>query len=326
MLKSSRVELSGRRNGVHSCWGNVSQEYEGPGTSQTLPNLWNKITHRYHSMNPPIPNDRHGNPAPRQKSALLNKWKRMGPFISCFIKHVAFALANHRSGESADDDMKKAVRMYNAENKAPWSLMDEYDILKKYPKWMLDTIGATEQSNHRAGISQQIPMADRVARLATESPTVANTNKPQGVKRARMTLKELKETEKEMAIEEQRLETYIEQFSRQAEIQIESHKQQSMRTEQHKNSTDDLILMTNTSRMSPEVLHLFNRRLGIAMDNIDARRRLHEERKAAATAAAATAAAEADEVANGEAESESGSGDSFDSQATEYDSGTAHRT
>lgn len=301
----------------------MSQEYGGPGTSQSSRNLWNKITHRYHSMNPPIPNDRNGNPAPRQKSALLNKWKRMGPFISCFIKHVAFSLANHKSGESAVDDMQRAIDLYNNENRAPWSLMDEYDILKKYPKWMLDTIGDTEQSDRRAGISQQTPLAERVARHAEESPTVANTNKPQGVKRARMTLKELKETEKEMAIEEQRLGTYIGQFSRQAEIQIESHKQQSLRTEQQKNSTDDLILMTDTSRMSPAVLHLFNRRLGIAMDNIDARCRLHEERKAAA---AATAEAEADGVANGEASSETEGGDSVNSQATEFDSGTAHRT
>ena len=175
----------------------MCQEYGGPGTSQTSRKLWSKITARYNSMTPPIPKDKNGNPAPRLKSALMNKWKRMGPFISSFIKNVAFVLANHRSGESAEDDMQRAVDLYNVENKAPWSLMEEYTILEKYPKWMLDKVGATEQSDRRAGISQQTPVGDRVARLAEESPTVANTDKPQGVKKARRTLLELKETEKE---------------------------------------------------------------------------------------------------------------------------------
>ena len=91
------------------CWANVSQEYGWPGTSQSSRHLWNKITERYHSLNPPIPTDKNGNPAPRQKSALMNKWKRMGPFISSFIKNVAFALANHKSGESATDGMRRSV-------------------------------------------------------------------------------------------------------------------------------------------------------------------------------------------------------------------------
>ena len=106
--------------------------------------------------------------------------------------------------------------------------------------------------------------------------------------------------------------------------------------------------------MSPKVLKLFNRRLEIAMDNIDARCRLHEEGKVAAIAAAASAAAKADEVANGEAASKAiatkvaatqddlhaefagissghdvvhlneDSGDSVESQATKYDCGIAH--
>ena len=83
---------------------------------------------------------------------------------------------------------------------------------------------------------------------------------------------------------------------------------------------------------------MFNRRLQMAIENIDDRCRLHEERKAAAIADAAIAAAKAHEVANGEGASETvpadvaategdlhaDSGDSVDSQSTEYDSGTAH--
>lgn len=217
----------------------------------------------------------------------------MGPSMSCFIKCVSFALANHRSGESAEDDMRRALDRYNEENTAPFSLMEEYEVLAKYPKWMLDTIGDKEQADRRAGIAQETPVAERVRRMAQASPTVANTDKPEGVKKARRTMREIRDTEKELAVEEKRLGEYIEQFSRQAEIQIESLKEQSLLREQLERSSDNNILLTDTSGMSPEKLAVYSLLLKSSMDSIVARSRRDEELNTAAIAAAAIAAADA---------------------------------
>lgn len=276
------------------CWSHVSMEYGGPGIYQLLPQLWNKITDRYHSSNPSIPRDKNMNTgAPRKKSALLNKWNRMGPFISSFIKHYAFATANHRSGENAEDDVRRAVKAYNDEHKTPWAYMKEWEVLATYPKWMLDTIGITEQANRRAGIHLATPLKERLARIAETSLTVANTDKPQGVKKARQTLKAIRDTEKEMEAEEKRMAAYIENFSHQAEVSFRHDEQCAKRTAMFESTSDDLVLMTDTSRMPPEVFRVFSGRLKVAMDNTLARCKLHEEK----VAAVAIAEAEAAEVA-----------------------------
>lgn len=72
--------------------------------------------------------------------------------------------------------------------------MDEYKVLAPYPKWMLDSMedaktGDAEQADRRARIAQETPVSVRLAKVRERAPIIANTEKPQGVKKARKTIK-----------------------------------------------------------------------------------------------------------------------------------------
>ena len=76
--------------------------------------------------------------------------------------------------------MKRIVKTYNDKNKAPWAYMKEWEVLAPYPKWMLDKVGITQQSNRRAGIHLETPVKERLVTIVA-SPTIADIDKPQGV-------------------------------------------------------------------------------------------------------------------------------------------------
>ena len=64
----------------------------------------------------------------------------MGLFIFHFIKNVAFAIANHKSREIAEQDMERDVDEYNKQNTKSWSLTKSYEVLAACPKWVLDHV------------------------------------------------------------------------------------------------------------------------------------------------------------------------------------------
>lgn len=66
--------------------------------------------------------------------------------------------------------------------------------------------------------AQQIPLATKLARQKESAPTVATTNKPQGVKRAMQTMVEFEKKEKEEAKNVYMLTAYIEAFMKRVAI------------------------------------------------------------------------------------------------------------
>ena len=95
-------------------------------------------------------------------------------------------------------------------------------MLAPYPTWLLDHVGEKEQSDRHARIAQLTPVRVRLGRIKEAAPICANTDKPIGVKKARRTLKQIVEIEKEMEEEEKRLAAYVETFSHQTEIGFKS--------------------------------------------------------------------------------------------------------
>lgn len=151
-------------------------------------------------------------------------------------------------------------------------------------------MGDTEQGLRRAGISQQIPVRDRLERDTEASPTLANATKPRGVRRSRKQIMEKKEAEKEDTVLEKKLSAFLQTFPHQLEMGNNIIRQHRMRTEAMKSASDDLVLMADTSRMSPEILRVFRMRQQEATDNIIARKRFAREQGTAAAAAVASAA------------------------------------
>ena len=134
------------------CYSFVSNEEGGPGINQQASFLWGNFCNRYHSLNPPAVTDKHGAPGPpRDKQSMINKWARMGGFLSEFLRCTATALANHRSGDNADQDNERALDLYYKKKGHPFAFMEEYLILSVNPKWMLDTAATNEQAARRAG-------------------------------------------------------------------------------------------------------------------------------------------------------------------------------
>ena len=86
-------------------FSNVSNEEGGPSVFQTHPHVWDMVAARYNSFIPPLPTDKSRRTGPpREKATLINKWTRMQPFISHYLKCEVSTLANHKSGESANQD------------------------------------------------------------------------------------------------------------------------------------------------------------------------------------------------------------------------------
>ena len=136
------------------CYCHVSNEEGGPGSSQRLEFLWEKIFNRYHSNNPPVVTDRNGKVGPpRSKQQMITKWQKMSGFLSAYLKALTMARATHKSGESADQDVLRAEELYIVAKKAKFTLQLEYAVLSENQKWMLDNAGAEEQAARRAGIA-----------------------------------------------------------------------------------------------------------------------------------------------------------------------------
>ena len=274
-----------------TCYGAVSEEYGGPGVYQTTPQFWGKITTDYHARNPPRPQNVLGTVfgEPRTKSSITNRWNRMSPLISAFIKCMAFQQANKRSGESCKQTLERAIDAYNAEHEIRWSLHEEYEILSKHPQWLLDQIGASLAADRRAGIDVLSPLRERLDRVADTVPTVTNTARPVGVKRARKGLKELRNIEDEFAREEAQMKEYVATFQKQTEIALARIAESSAKIAEKARTNDlleigadDLIITTDTKFMPREVLEVFRIRLAEAMERTAGRREKEVARRAAA--------------------------------------------
>ena len=272
-------------------WSHVSMEFGGPGGWQPNTQFWTKVTRHYDSLSPPLPRYKSGVAgAPRQKSALFNKWGRMGPILSKFIKHMNFCSANHHSGENLEQETERALDLYEKECGHAFRYMLEYKVFAPYPKWMLDRVGDKEQVDGRAGVAHETPVSVRLGRVTEAAPTCANTDKPIGVKRARRILSQVAQVEKEIAVEEARLVAYVETFSHLAEIGFKTLELLAARNESLDCVNDDLIMMFDTSSLTPELKQAFLLRQKVAMlDVVDRCNAAVERRSVAAAAAAADA-------------------------------------
>ena len=288
------------------CWGQVSENETGPGISQAFETLWNKITEMYLASNPPPPQDKSGRVTeePRDKSSLYNKWNRMQPKIGCFIKCVTFAEANHASGESAEDDMKRAIDHYNGQNKKNWSMMDEYDALKTLPRWLIDRIGAKKQKDRLAGLDLNRPVQETMKRAAEESPTVANTGKPVGIKKARRNVYQDKLLLEEKEEEEAKLETFLESITMNANLNSRALDLEEEKNAELAATTDALLLFAEEIGLSQESKDILRSSKRVAKERMKDRVLLHDRRVAYAAALAAEADRLADEDARRHASEE----------------------
>ena len=281
------------------CYSNVSNEEGGPGSSQRLEFLWEKICNRYHSTNPPVVTDRNGNPGPpRTKQQMITKWRKMSGFLSAYLKALCMARASHKSGESAQQDIERAEELYFVSKKAKFTLQLEFAVLEVNQKWMLDNAGAEEQAACRAGIAQQTPMKARLELVDDANPTCDNTAKPFGVKKARSLKAGLAAQEAEEAALEARMKHWAEHFGQRAAIGHASNEVASERNEIFQAAQDDFMLLRDTSRMPPEVLRVFQMAQRAAMKRIvDRCERIqviaHEAANAARAAESARVAAQA---------------------------------
>lgn len=132
---------------------------------------------------------------------------------------MAFALANHKSGESADEDTQHAKDLYEKQKGHIFTFWEEYKVLRVNQKWMLDVEHAKKQARRCADLSQQPLVMDRLERLAKASPTSKNSSKPQGVKKAILTKSKVSEQAEEK-VEERRMSEWLESFSHRAQEEI----------------------------------------------------------------------------------------------------------
>ena len=252
--------------------------------------MWEKICGRYHTLNPPQVTDKHGRPGePRDKLSMINKWRKMGGFLSKFLKCVAFALANHKSGESASQDLDNALEMYETNEGHPFAYLEEYKILSVNHKWSTMTAATDEQAARRAGVSQQTPLHNRLEVVAEASPTSLNTRKPLGVKKARAIKAGLAEAEREIAEGEKKMEEWAENFSARKTIGLAAVQADIDRTEMMASFADDFMMLRDTSLIPAEMLEPFLSRRALGITRIFKRSRV--------AAAAAVAAAEVEAAA-----------------------------
>ena len=275
------------------CWGNVSGELTGPGISQNMTHLWNKITDLYQTSNPPPLQDKAGNLTGeiRQKSALYNKWGRMGPFISEYMSCLSIAEANVRSGESTAQTQKRAVDQYNIGKKKPWSLQKEYEALEHLPKWLLDRVGHKNQAERTDGTTLAAPVQEALTRMRAEAPTVANTGKPVGIKKARRNVREMKVVEEERVDEAKKLKEFMETFIKSAAQTDRALQLEMQKNEELAATTDALILFAEVENLSQESAAI------IQASKIVAKQRMVERcRVAGVVAAVLEAEREAEEL------------------------------
>ena len=133
---------------------------------------------------------------------MYAKFKRMRAYMKCEV----FARVNQRSGESADHEAKKAGELWK-KNHGPrdFPYMEEYKVLKHFEKWRTDDAHEFSETSRRAGEAQETPVKARLQRVAEESPTSQNTDKPLGVKKARVVQGNLAGVEKAKADEEKKI-------------------------------------------------------------------------------------------------------------------------
>ena len=68
----------------------------------------------------------------------------MGGFLSKFLKCVAFALANNKLGESAAQDLQRAMGMYETKEGHAFVCLEEYKILSVNSKWSIMTAATND--------------------------------------------------------------------------------------------------------------------------------------------------------------------------------------
>ena len=210
----------------------------------------------------------------------------MGGFLSKILKCVAFALANHKSGEDATQDLAHAMEMYKTNEGHDFAYFEEYKILSVNHKWSVMTAATDEQAARRAGISQQTPLRNRLELVAEASPTSLNTRKPLGVKKARKIKAGLAEAQREEAEGEKKMEEWAEKFSARKAIGLAAVKASTDRIEVMESFADDLMMLRDTSLIPAEMLEPFMIRRALGVQRILKRSRV--------AAAAHVAAAEAE--------------------------------
>ena len=110
--------------------------------------------------------------------------------------------------------------------------------------------------------------------VAKASPTLLNTKKPLGVKKARKIEAGLAEVEREIAEGEKKMEEWAERFPARKAIGLVAVKADTDRTEEMESFVDDLMMLRNTSLILAEMLEPFMIRRALGVQRILKRSRV----------------------------------------------------
>ena len=299
-LKKSLHWISEEVDRLGTIWCAVSTEKGGAGASQRLDGMWKKIFYKYHNdiPPPPVPTDKAGNECqPRNMPSLTSKWKRARRLMAVYMKCHMLAVSNPQSGEDAQGVVTRAMKMYRTFEPKDFPHITTYDLIKEEPKWCLDTQQLRTTVQQRAGAAVGTVRA-RLEKEKVKEPTVAGTKKPEGVKRARRTMKEMSQKEKEVVKEEAALSKYLESLTKKGHLGVTILSEGRERTRVLQERVDDELMAIDTTGMSEAKKEYYELRQNFAMERLHALQAQKLQERIDATEAAVTAAAAAAAIAS----------------------------
>lgn len=133
----------------------------------------------------------------------------MGWWMSSSITVETFPV----SGEDANGKTKRKHELYRIKSKGKcFKHTDLYDEIRENPKFLIDMSSIVTALEVQTGAQRNF-IPQLLKRAAENNPTVVGTGKPEGIKKARRTLLELKEKAKWLEIESKRLHVLADELS-----------------------------------------------------------------------------------------------------------------
>ena len=236
-------------------WYHVSSNPAGPGSSQRLDPLFEKVcvgyNHFYKEMGGVVAVQRPGVVyRPRTGKACKNKWQTMNKevtrFLSCDI------LATHtkrRSGATEAEFRKDALKYYQARHKGEFKFESAYDYLKDKPKWLRDISQHTKTNGKRK--SRTTPGKSNEKLRTSDSETARVGSKPPGQKKARRIEKEMVIITAGVAAKEAIISADIAKFAERARINVVA-----VQTEQNRQEVDKEKVELDREKQEDEIMRV----------------------------------------------------------------------
>ena len=268
-------------------WYHVSANSAGPGASQRLDPLFEKVlvgyNYFYKEMGGVVSSQRRGVVYKlRTGKACKNKWQTMNKDVSRFLS--CDILATHtkrRSGAGPEEFRADALKYYVARHKGVFKFESAYDYLKDKPKWLRDVAQHTKADGKKR--TRTTPGKPTDALRTSDSENERTGPKVPGQKKARRLEKDLVIITAAVAAKEAIISSDIAKFQERAKInmlavQVEQSRQavEKEKIEAEREKQDDEIMGKDLTGMEDYQLTYFHSRVTDIFERQATRKRERE--------------------------------------------------